>query len=54
MTSFELQEYRRCPQCGELFEATVTVERGTDGKVRSETPCPRCGTPGERLLKFSD
>jgi hypothetical protein len=51
---FRLTEDRWCPNCEKLFQATVVLIMTQDGedKVRksTETACPNCGTPGDRLI----
>jgi hypothetical protein len=46
MTSHKLGEYGRCPQCDKLFEATVTIEHGTDGNVRTRRRAQIAGRRG--------
>jgi hypothetical protein len=50
MASFQLTEYRHCPECRKLFKAMVTIEVVGDERCRSESPCPDCGTAGKRLI----
>ena len=54
MAESQLTEHRWCPRCEKLFLATVELTVTQDGKGKkrtsTETPCPECGTPGERLI----
>jgi hypothetical protein len=43
---------RWCDKCDRLFRATVTLEREGEERTRRESPCPECGTPGRRLLRY--
>lgn len=43
-THMPIYEYQ-CPQCGNVFEEWVK-----SSEAHKEEPCPKCGTPSQRIL----
>lgn len=50
VATVELIEERCAPTSVTLFAQKVEIERVGDERVRTETACPNCAGPGQRLI----